>query len=115
MDNFFPPRKGKRILICVRGQCAESGQGKQLEKHLNHLIQQYGLENEEHPKHTTCTITNCLGVCEGGPVMIVHPDAIKYHHVDKAALDKIFHSHILNNKPVNHLIVSAQTPRRKFK
>ena len=115
MDAFFPSRKGKRILICVRGQCAESGQGKQLEKQLNQLIRQHGLDKEDHPKFTTGTITNCLGVCEGGPVMIIHPDAVKYHHVDAAALDEIFHSHILNNKPVDNLIVSAQTPRRKLK
>lgn len=95
-----------RILICVRGQCAESGQGKQLEQQLRQLIEQHHLDRNDHPRHTTCAITNCLGVCENGPVMIVHPDGVKYHHVDAAALERIFDQHILGGQPVEEYIHS---------
>lgn len=115
MDTPFSTRRGKRVLICVRGQCAEPEQGKRLERHLTQLIEQYGLDNGDHPKHTTCTITNCLAVCEHGPVLIVHPDGIKYQHVTLPALEQIFHSHILNNKPVNNLVAAGSTTRRLFK
>jgi (2Fe-2S) ferredoxin len=102
---FSSTRRGRRVLICVRGQCAESNRGKRLEKRLIELIEQYGLDDSDHPQHVSCTITNCLGVCADGPVMIVHPEAIKYCHVSEAALERIFHQHLLGNQPVEELIV----------
>lgn len=110
-SSFFSTRRGRRVLICVRGQCAESNQGKRLEKRLNELIEQYGLADSAHPQHVSCTITNCLGVCEDGPIMIVHPEAIKYGHVTEAALERIFQQHLLGNQPVEDLIVSPPPSR----
>jgi (2Fe-2S) ferredoxin len=112
-DSFFSPRRGRRVLICVRGQCAESNRGKQLEKRLLELIEQHGLDDSSHPQHVSCTITNCLGVCADGPVMIVHPEAIKYHHVTQAALERIFLAHLLGNQPVEELIV-RELPARSI-
>jgi (2Fe-2S) ferredoxin len=114
MDNsFFSPRRGRRVLICVRGQCAESNRGKQLEKRLLELIEQYGLDDSSHPQPVSCTITNCLGVCADGPVIIVHPEAIKYHHVTQAALERIFMEHLLGNQPVEALII-CELPARSI-
>lgn len=101
-------RKGRRILICVRGNCAEPEQGKRLEKQLFSLIEKHGLDDEDHPQHVTCTLTNCLGICRDGPVMIIHPDAIKYQHLTGASLEQIFHSHILGNEPIEALIVPVK-------
>ncbi len=102
--DFFT-RRGRRVLICVRGQCAESNRGKRLEQRLTELIEQYSLNDADHPQHVSCTITNCLGVCADGPVIIVHPEAIKYQHVTEAALERIFQQHLLDNQPVEELIV----------
>ena len=110
-SSFFSTRRGRRILICVRGQCAESNQGKHLEKRLNELIEQYGLKDSSHPQHVSCTLTNCLGVCADGPIMIVHPEAIKYQHVNEAALERIFQQHLLRNQPVEELIVRQLSSR----
>lgn len=95
-------------MICVRGNCAEAGQGKQLEKRLVELIQQYGLDDLNHSHYTSCTVTNCLGVCMNGPIMIVHPEGIKYQHVDKHALERIFQQHLLHDQPVEELIIHHQ-------
>lgn len=109
---MFANRRGRRVLICVRGECAGSELGKQLEKELNELIQQHGLDDFDHPQHVTCRITNCLAVCSHGPVMIVHPEGVKYQRVDRAALERIFEQHLLNNKPVEAYRVSGpQSPK----
>jgi (2Fe-2S) ferredoxin len=52
-----------------------------------------------------------LGVCEDGPIMIVHPEAIKYGHVTEAALERIFLQHLLQNQPVEELIVHPPSSR----
>ena len=111
MSSFFL-RKGRRVLICTRGKCADRQHGQQLEKQLQQLIKDHGLDNEDDPHYTTCTITNCLGVCENGPVMIVHPGAIKYQHVDPQALRDIFEQHLLNDTPVEDLIVKYIPAKR---
>jgi len=94
----------RRILICVRGNCAHPDRGKQLEKRLAELIRAHGLDDPGHSQSATCTLTNCLAVCTDGPVVMVHPDKIRYHHVDEAALERIFREHILQNRPVEALI-----------
>lgn len=99
------------MLICVRGQCAEANKGKRLEQQLLALIEQHGLDDPDHPHHTTCQITNCLAVCSNGPVMIVHPDGIKYQQVDEAALRLIFQQHLLNDQPVTALQVTTPPSR----
>ena len=108
MTYLSSSRPRYRILICVRGNCAEPERGRWLEKRLIQLIAQHGLDETSHPGHTTCTVTNCLAVCHSGPVMIVHPDGIKYQLVDEAALNKIFQQHILGGQPVEELIVRSQ-------
>lgn len=100
-----------RILICVRGVCSEPRLGQQLEQKLNALIAQHGLDDPEHPQHASCRLTNCLAVCEDGPIIIVHPEAIKYRRVDAAALERIFQQHLLHNEPVAELQVKALPPR----
>lgn len=111
-DNFFA-RRGRRALICVRGLCADSGQGKRLEKRLAELICQHGLDQSDHPQHASCTLTNCLGVCADGPIMIIHPEATKYYCPNEAALERIFEQHLLRGQPVDELMV-RQLPSRSI-
>ena len=112
MSASFFSRRGRRVMICVRGQCAESNKGKRLEQQLLSLIEQHGLDDPDHPQHTTCRVTNCLAVCSDGPIMIVHPEGIKYQRVDEPALNLIFQQHLLNNQPVEALRVKVSPPRR---
>lgn len=112
MNSFsFRTKHGHRILICTRGRCAEPSAGQQLEEMCLQLIAQHGLDNPEHPQHTTCTLTNCLAVCQAGPVMIIHPAGIKYQQVNRAALERIFAEHILGGKPVEALRATQIAPR----
>jgi len=110
-SNDFFARRGRRVLICVRGLCADSAQGKRLEKRLIELISQHGLDQPAHPQYANCTLTNCLGVCADGPIMIIHPEAIKYYCPNEAALERIFEQHLLVGQPVDELIV-RQLPSR---
>lgn len=114
-DNLPSTRRGRRVLICVRGQCADSSRGFKLEQHLLDLIQRHGLDDPAHPAHVSCTVTNCLAICENGPIIIVHPEAIKYQRVDQAALERIFQSHLLRSQPVEELIVRQVPSKPIFK
>jgi (2Fe-2S) ferredoxin len=45
----------------------------------------------------------CLDRCEEGPVVVVYPEAIWYTYVDRADIDEIIESHLVNGVPVERL------------
>jgi cob(I)alamin adenosyltransferase len=95
---------GRHILICENGDCADSEAAAQLQRCFSELARANGLNKLRNPERVKCTLTGCLGVCGGGPILAVYPDGIWYHHVDEAALERIVNEHILQDRPVNDLI-----------
>jgi cob(I)alamin adenosyltransferase len=67
------------------------------------LSRAHGLTKLRNPQRVKCSLADCLGVCAGGPILVVYPEGIWYHHVDVAALERIFDEHILHGRPVDEL------------
>jgi len=100
----------RHIFICIHGDCAESELGEQLHRHFSQLNREYGLNKLSNPERIKCSLADCLGICSGGPVVVVYPDGIWYHHVDEAALERIYHEHILGGRPVEEFIFHRLYP-----
>jgi cob(I)alamin adenosyltransferase len=95
---------GRHILICENGDCADPEAAAALQRRFAELARAHGLNKLRNPERMKCTLTGCLGVCGGGPIVVVYPDGIWYHHVDAAALERIVNEHILDDRPVEDLI-----------
>jgi cob(I)alamin adenosyltransferase len=95
----------------MHGDCAESGQGQQLHHKFLELNRAHDLNKLRNSERVKCSLVDCLGVCSGGPIMVVYPEGIWYDHVDEAALERIYQEHILNNQPVEELIFHRLYPR----
>ena len=95
---------GRHILICENGDCADSEAAAALQRRFAELARAHGLNKLRNPERVKCTLTGCLGVCGGGPILVVYPDGIWYHHVDADALERIVNEHILDDRPVADLI-----------
>lgn len=108
-ESIFAKKRGRRVLICTRGKCAAPELGLALEPKLLALIQEHGLDDPNHAQHVTCRTVQCLGVCHSGPIVTVHPEAIRYKCVDEQALKRIFHKHLLQDIPVEELMLPPLT------
>ncbi len=42
----------------------------------------------------------CFGVCQGGPILLIYPEGIWYHHVTHEKLARIIDEHLLDGKPI---------------
>jgi cob(I)alamin adenosyltransferase len=100
---------GRHIFICTHGDCAPSEAGDALAACIPALLgDRRKLRNPERIK---CTISQCLGVCSGGPVVVIYPDGIWYHHVDEALLTRIVQEHLIDGRPVEEAIFHRLYPR----
>ena len=49
--------------------------------------------------------SGCLGICDFGPTVAIYPEGIFYVGVNKADVSEIVNSHLLNNIPVERLLL----------
>jgi cob(I)alamin adenosyltransferase len=99
---------GHHLLICEHGDCAEPEAALRLQARFRQLVQAHGLNKLRNPERVKCTLSECLGVCGGGPILVVYPDGIWYHHVDETLLERIVQEHILTGRPVEEAVFHRQ-------
>ena len=97
----------RHVLVCVGGFCSPDHRGRELYQLLPSLLQREGLLFGA--RRVKRGETPCLGVCGGGPIVVVYPDGVWYGGVKPEDVDEIVESHILGDKPVERLRIPEET------
>ena len=98
----------RHVLVCVGGFCSPDHRGRELYQLLPALLRRHGLLfGENRVKRGE---TPCLGVCAGGPIVVVYPDGIWYAGVTPALLERIVVEHLVNGRVVEEAVFHRLSP-----
>lgn len=89
------------VLVCTGGYCSPH-RGQELYALLPRLLQREGLLFG--PSRVKRGEVPCLGVCAGGPIVVVYPEGIWYAGVTPALLERIVVEHLRDGRVVEEAV-----------
>ena len=100
----------KHIFVCEnirpkehpRGCCSEKG-SKELRQIIKKRLKELGLTTQAR-----ANAAGCLDACEHGITVVVYPEQIWYGSVTESDVDEIIQKHIVENNPVERLIIKEK-------
>lgn len=63
------------------------------------------IKDKNLPQNIRAQKSGCLGICDFGPTVAVYPEGIFYVNVHVSDVEEIVESHIVNNTPVDRLLL----------
>ena len=93
------PTYKRHALMCCGKSC---GENLPLLKYLKQRVADAGLVSG-HPDAVRVNRAGCLGVCDQGPIMVVHPEGVWYCRLDETGMDRIVEEHFKGGKVVEEL------------
>lgn len=98
----------RHVLVCVGSYCAPNREGRMLYAELARLLQREGLLFG--PRRVKRGETPCLGVCAGGPIVVVYPEGVWYAGVTLALLERIVVEHLRDGRVVEEAVFHRLSP-----
>ena len=90
------------VLICTGSFCSPDRKGRALYSLLASLLQRENLLFG--PTRVKRGETPCLGVCAGGPIVVVYPEGIWYGRVTPELLERIVVEHLKHGKVIEDAV-----------
>jgi (2Fe-2S) ferredoxin len=92
----------RHVLVCTGGFCSPDRRGRALYSLLATLLEREDLLFG--PTRVKRGETPCLGVCAGGPIVVVYPEGIWYAGVTPELLERIVVEHLRDGRVVEEAV-----------
>lgn len=92
----------RHVLVCVGGYCARDRGGRAIYSQLARLLEREGLLFG--PTRVKRSEAPCLGVCTGGPIVVVYPEGTWYAGVTPELLERIVVEHLKGGREVREAV-----------
>ena len=98
----------RHVIVCTGGYCAPDRGGRRIYSLLATLLQRENLLFG--PARVKRGETPCLGVCAGGPIVVVYPEGVWYAGVTPELLERIVVEHLKGGRVVQEAVFHRLGP-----